>query len=313
MGVEVEGEDGTKLVLGTSGNILFGRGSGFNTNDRTVSRRHISLQLRSSLEKSDAGGEPRVSFEVIGRNPIWVFSKNDGGIRIFRKFEKDEMEVGDRFCLSGKAPVWFDLKDSKVQEGKKKTVSNTEEEVSECSSNGLDMEDIDVSGIDPVKEFGFVVMGHEFDHYPKDKILNVKSWNWFLEEPNKDDEDEDDFEEKRPTIRRKRKKGKDNKDEDDDWTVESEEDTNLVASVRKVRRSGYSTRSKDQNKQTKDSEGGKSSGRKKAPSVDETVEDEEDETLGGFIVDDEEEDQEVENSEEEEEEELELEEDEVQD
>ncbi|KAK4267292.1 hypothetical protein QN277_024090 [Acacia crassicarpa] len=310
MAVEIEGEDGTRFVLGTRGEILFGRALGFNTNDRTVSRRHVSFQLRSSLEKSDAGEEPRVSFEAIGRNPIWVFSKNDGGIRIFRKFEKGEMEVGDRLCLSGKSPVWFDFKDSGVQEGKK-TISDIEE-VSESSSNGLDIEDIDVSGIDPVKVFGFVVMGHEFDHYPKNMIRNVKSWNWFLEEPNKDDEDEDDFEEKGMTVGRKRKKGKDNKDEDDDWNVESEEDTGLVASVRKVRRSGYSTRSKDQNKQTKDRKSSKSSGRSKAPSVDETVEDEEDETLGGFIVDDEEEDQEEENSEEEGEEE-EFEEDEVED
>ncbi|KAI9109513.1 hypothetical protein K1719_019567 [Acacia pycnantha] len=307
MAVEVEGEDGTKFVLGTRGEILFGRGSGLNTNDRTVSRRHVSLLLKSSLEESDAGEEPRVSFEVIGRNPIWVFSKNDGEIRIFRKYEKGEMEFGDRFSLSGKSPVWFDFKDSGVQEGKK-TISDIEE-VSESSSNGLDIEDIDVSGIDPVKVFGFVVMGHEFDHYPKNMIRNVKSWNWFLEEPNKDDEDEDDFEEKRMAIGRKRKKGKDNKDEDD-WDVENEEDTDLVASVRKVRRSGYSTRSKDQNKQTEDRKSSKSSGRTKAPSADGTVEDEEDETLGGFIVDDEEEDLEEENIEEEEEE---FEEDEVED
>ncbi|XP_054784562.1 uncharacterized protein LOC129291301 [Prosopis cineraria] len=308
MEVEVEGEDGTKFVLGTRGEVPFGRGSGFNTNNRTVSRRHVLFRLRTSLEKIDAGGKPRVSFEVIGRNPIWLFSKNDGQIRIFRKFEKGELEVGDRFCLSGKAPVWFDLKYSRVRDGNK-TVSDIEKEVSESSSNGLDIEDIDVSGIDTVKEFGFLVMGHEFDHYPKDMIRNVKSWNWFLEEPGKDSEDEDDFEEQRTAIRRKRKKAKGNGDEDDDW-VESEEDVDLIANTRKVR-SGYSTRSKDQNKQTKDNKGSKSSGRKKAPRVYEIVEDEGDETLGGFIVDDEEEGQEEESGEEEEEEE--FEEDEVED
>ncbi|KAI9109338.1 hypothetical protein K1719_019682 [Acacia pycnantha] len=68
----------------------------------------------------------------------------------------------------------------------KKTILDIEK-VCESSSNGLDIEDIDVSGIDPVKVFGFVVMGREFDHYPKNMIRNVKSWNWFLEEPSKND------------------------------------------------------------------------------------------------------------------------------
>ena len=93
--------------------------------------------------------------------------------------------------------------------------------------------------------------------------------------------------------------------------MESEDDTKLLASRGKVRISMYSTRSRDRNKQIKDRKGSKSSGQKKAPSVNETVEDEEDETLGGFIVDDEEDDLEEENSEEGEEEE--FEEDEMED
>ncbi|KAF7814115.1 mitotic apparatus protein p62-like [Senna tora] len=313
MEVEVEGEDGSKFALANDDKTSFGRGLGFNTNDRTVSRRHVSFHLTNSLEKNDAGAEPRVSFEVIGRNPIWVFSKNDGAVRVFRKFEKGEMEVGDRFCLSGKAPVWFYLKGGEVQEGKTRVLVN-EDEVAEIGSshNGFDIEDIDVSGIDPVKEFGFLVIGHEFDHYPKGMIRSVKNWDWFVEEPAKDSEDEDDFE-KRTTMRGKRKKVKDNAD--DEWTVESEEDKDIVAKIRKVKRSGYSTRSRDQHRQTQDTKVSRNSGPKKASSGDETVEDEDDdETLGGFIVDDEEENQvEEENSEEEEEEEEEFEEEEEDD
>ncbi|PWA66249.1 hypothetical protein CTI12_AA321370 [Artemisia annua] len=39
---------------------------------------------------------------------------------------------------------------------------------------GGDVSDFD----DPVKEFGFVVMGHEFDHYPKKMIRDIRNWDW---------------------------------------------------------------------------------------------------------------------------------------
>lgn len=40
-------------------------------------------------------------------------------------------------------------------------------ESSELSSGG-ELESVDVSSIDPVKDFGFRVIGHEFDQYPKE-------------------------------------------------------------------------------------------------------------------------------------------------
>ncbi|GKB13857.1 hypothetical protein Tco_0847780, partial [Tanacetum coccineum] len=43
-------------------------------------------------------------------------------------------------------------------------------------------------------EFGFVVMGHEFDNYPKKMIHDIRSRDWFLEE-HKEDSDEDDEDE----------------------------------------------------------------------------------------------------------------------
>ncbi|KAF7835834.1 amino acid permease 3-like [Senna tora] len=79
-------------------------------------------------------------------------SKNDGSIRVFKKFEKGEIEVGDHFCLSGKAPGWFYLKGGEVQEGKTMVLVSKDEVAETASShNGFDIKDIDVSRIDPVK------------------------------------------------------------------------------------------------------------------------------------------------------------------
>ncbi|KAF1886631.1 hypothetical protein Lal_00045864 [Lupinus albus] len=268
--VEAEGEDGSKFAFtlrcdnDEEAKSFFGRGHGFNTNDRTVSRRHVSFQFNS---ESDS----RVSFQVIGKNPIWVLStNNDGTPRIFRKFEKGQLQSGDRFCLSGKVSFWFNLKKIELQEG--------------TENDG----EIDVSGIDVVKEFGFLSMGQEFDRYPKSMIRNVKDWQWFLEEPSKDSENEEDYGKERREMKRKRKKGKDNV-EDDEWTGESEDDKDIVAKMRKGKRPGYSTRSKDCKGPNRDTKGSTNSKRKKVTSVNETVEEEEDddgETLGGFIVDD---------------------------
>lgn len=135
-----------------------------------------------------------------------------------------------------------------------------------------------------IAEFGFVVMGHEFDHYPKKMIRDVKKWNWFLEEPGKEGDDDDGFER---TERRgaRRKRGKDKENEDDEWTGESETDEEAVAKLRKVNTPKYSTRSKACSKPQKDAKRGKCSAHKKTPGADEEgKEDEDDETLGGFIV-----------------------------
>jgi hypothetical protein len=102
--MEFQGEDGSKFPLQTADKLLFGRGSGFNADDHTVSRRHVSFQLNESDSES-----PRVSFQVIGRNPIWVLKNSDGTLKLFRKFEKGWLELGDRFCLSGKTPIWFNF------------------------------------------------------------------------------------------------------------------------------------------------------------------------------------------------------------
>ncbi|CAA7016819.1 unnamed protein product [Microthlaspi erraticum] len=281
--MEIQGEDGTKLSLKPGINTVFGRGSGLNTDDLTVSRRHVSLELKPAAA---AGTErcDRVSFEVLGRNLVWVRSgESDEKFRAFRKSETGEIAAGDRFCVSGQVPVWFNLK---------RRDGVTEESVSDCES-GLD--NIDISVIDPVKEFGFLVIGKEFDQYPKSRIRDIKQWEWFLEDSTNGNSDEDGDGEKkgRKGLSKKRRRKKGNED-DDDWSVDSEEDKELVVKSRRVMTPSYSTRSKNTKKDTNATSSSSHVQTKQCGSVDvdEEEEDEDDidddETLGGFIVSDEE-------------------------
>ncbi|XVF26954.1 hypothetical protein REPUB_Repub14bG0064800 [Reevesia pubescens] len=276
--MEIEGADGSKLALKSGSKTIFGRGSGFNTSDRTVSRRHVLLELETSLDKNvETQKEPRVSFEVTGKNPVCVRSRTSGEIKIFKNFEKGELADGDWLCVSGRIPVWFVLKKSEERDLG-----------SESGAKSVDIEDID-----PVQEFGFLVMGHEFDQYPNQRIRNINSWDWFLEEyeKGKDSEDDDDDE----AVKRRGRRGKGRKrrkgdNDDDDWTGESEDEMKEVAAKgRKVRIAVYSTRSKDRDKSKKG--GGKNRSfvqKKTIPAAEEggVEDDDDDETLGGFIADD---------------------------
>ncbi|XP_007024489.2 PREDICTED: mitotic apparatus protein p62 [Theobroma cacao] len=275
--MEIEGANGSKLALKYGFKTVFGRGSGFNTSDRTVSRHHVLLELGTPVDKKgETQKEPRVSFEVTGKNPVWVRSRKNGAIKVFKNSDKDELADGDWLCVSSRIPVWFVLKKSE-ENGK-------EEEGDLGSESGAEI--VDIEDIDPVKEFGFLVMGHEFDQYPNESIRNIKNWDWFLEESGKDSEDDDEAggERRRGRKGSKRRKG----DNDDDWTGESEDDKDVNAKGRKVQRAVYSTRSKERDKSKKDSGGkNRSSVRKKSVSAGEgNGADEDDETLGGFIVED---------------------------
>ncbi|GJX94103.1 hypothetical protein Tco_0348689 [Tanacetum coccineum] len=134
-------------------------------------------------------------------------------------------------------------------------------------------EDIQEEILQVIQEFGVVVMGHEFDSYPKKMIRDIKR--------------------QKKGKRRKRKKGAANDDEDDHvWTGESEEDAELIKKLKNDNKPKYSTRSKDQKKSKKGastSKSGKHTTKSYAMDVDveDDDEDENDETLGGFIVDDE--------------------------
>lgn len=152
-----------------------------------------------------------------------------------------------------------------------------------------------------VSELGFLVIGHEFDHYPKQMLRKVKDWNWFLEEHKKDDSKEENKDEDEKTKlklkkRKKRKKvgGNNEDEEDDDWTGESQEEKQDSLQIAKARKNAYFTRSKDRSFPSKRTKGGmeksaqqRASGSRDKDDVDVDVDvDEEDEMLGGFIVND---------------------------
>ncbi|KAL8522549.1 hypothetical protein ACS0TY_012632 [Phlomoides rotata] len=284
--MEVISEDGHQIRVNPGQTQELGRSNGLKTSDNTISRRQISFFIPTESNNQ----EIHLQFEVLGRNPIYVSRDNE--VKIFRRFERGELGDGDMFCVSAKSPVWYTVrKFQSCSEGVRRNDLESELTESLESDHGfegveyLHEEGLDISRIDPVKEFGFLVEGHEFDSYPKKMIKSFRDWEWFLEDEGKDSEDDDKEGKKgKSRGRRKRKKGAEN--DDDEWTGESEEDKVLVDKSMKGQRPIYKTRSKNHSKDT-------SKRRRKSPTrannreVDDEDEDEEDETLGGFIVDDE--------------------------
>uniref|UniRef100_A0A803LDA4 Uncharacterized protein n=1 Tax=Chenopodium quinoa TaxID=63459 RepID=A0A803LDA4_CHEQI len=270
--MEIEGSDGSKFKLKPNSTTIFGRGNGFYSNDLTVSRRQVSFDFNPSEDPQTA---PRVSFEVLGKNPIWVHKKQqeNGNVKGFKRFQRGDLGIDDLFCVSAKTPIWFTLKNiANVFEEREKHCEEVKGRINadlrenlETASGFEEIEDIgldfvDLSNIDPIQvivmvttvlpcvtaEFGFVVIGHEFDQYPKHMIRDIKKWDWFLDDPKRNSDDEEDSEMKGFTSGRKRKKT--NRGEDDDveeeWTAESEGEE-LTTNAGKVQRPKYDTRSKD--------------------------------------------------------------------
>lgn len=337
--MELEAENGTRIPIQKDSKTEVGRGLGLGsgpaatTADRTVSRRHLSLRLigpaGDEADGGDSSVESRVSFEVIGKNPILVYSSSGGDKRVYRNSEKGELSAGDRFSLSLKNPSFFivgrkggggkaagvekrvldaverrerrTLERRKEKERRARAEASVDEGDEEDTNGGPELElgSIDVSHIDPVREFGFLVRGHEFDHYPKQKIRPIEDWNWFLEDPRGVSDDEEATSPNRKVGRRKKKRGGDS--EDENWNGESEEEKVMAAKVGSANRPKHSTRSKGVRKQHNDASSGRHSALTKDVKThkDKVMEeDEEDETLGGFIVDDEEEEEEEEVQEE---------------
>lgn len=296
--MEINGEDGSKLRLEWGQQTHFGRKNGLDPTERTVSRRHVSFQLVNS-------DEIRVQFQVVGKNPIWVHYNKTDAIKMFRFLENGEMDSGDMFCVSGEKPIWFALKRLELddQSGELGLESQLGESLN--VEEELDVDSIDVSGIDPVKEFGFVVMGHEFDCYPKKMIRDIKNWDWFIDEPGEEESENDEVgvSKRKGGGRRKRKKSGGVED-DDEWTGESDEDKEVLAKSSKVKRPKYSTRSKGSDRPIKAAKIGSKSPQIEDEEDDEGEDEEEDdETLGGFIVDEDSAGEELENDDEEDEEE----------
>ncbi|XP_073145186.1 uncharacterized protein [Henckelia pumila] len=286
--MEITSRQGTQILINPGQTRDLGRSDGFNFSDRTVSRRHVSF-----FNPPRSRNQPhRLQFEVIGLNPIYVC--RHGEVKLFRRFNRGEMESGDLFCVTSKNPVWYTLRD--VENVGESVVENVLERNLESGFefNGvedLQTEDIDFSGVDHVKEFGFVVMGHEFDSYPKKMIRDIENWNWFLEESGEDTED-DENKGKKAKVSGKRKRKKGRVKDDEDWTGDSEDDKDLINRPRMIQKPNYMTRSKDFDKPSKNKSKSKIKARKiSADMDDEDMEeddddDDDDEMLGGFIVED---------------------------
>ena len=158
--MKVEGEDGSKIVLQNAGDkVVFGRGFGFNSKDKTVSRRHV-FELAKCGESQTGSKFSKVSFEVVGKNPLWVREHGSGEIRVFRKGEKGDVAEGDWLCLlSAKRPVWFAVRESEFGERAEKRVLESEIGLGESLGsgfkfdNGVDAEALD---IDPIKGMCFL-------------------------------------------------------------------------------------------------------------------------------------------------------------
>lgn len=170
--------------------------------------------------------------------------------------------------------------------------------VKENENNGREAEFkfIETEGIDPVKEFGFIVEGSEFEQYGKRHRLGGK---WDMSPPcNFSDEDEEhkgmQVQHLTPSKMKKSKKDQD----DEDWLGEDPEERVEITTVKTTKPRG---------KLNLRSHGPSSSfpkeviteARRDHSHDMETDQSEEDETLGGFIVADDEE--EGENSDEEDE------------
>lgn len=310
--MEIESKNGSKIRLEEGSETFdFGRESGFISSDRAISRHHISFKLNED--------RTRVYFEVEGKNPVWVRDSRNDEIRVYKRSEGGEIDSGDSFCVASKNPVWFNVKriaSEDDNDSESKSELSLDEAFAETSGIEYDeIETSDIPHIDPVKEFGFVVTGHEFDHYPKKMLRDIRNWDWFLEEP-KEESDEDEVSERKRKKNTKKRRKKSGGDDDDDevWTGESEEDVEMIKKMRNAPKPKYSTRSKKQEKNKKGVGTSKSAmdttkkNTKDDYDDEDEDEDEEDETLGGFIVDDE--DVGEENDEDDEEEELEDDEDE---
>lgn len=145
--IEIRGQDGSKVVgVGPdSSDTVLGRGRGLHTRDRTVSRDHLNL-------KFDPRRPASLSFEVTGRNPLWVLSRKSGHVRVYRNSDKGRVDVCDGFCVSGKEPFWFFLEEECRAEALAAGDGGGGGEVDIGRESEMDDRlEVDVSGINPVK------------------------------------------------------------------------------------------------------------------------------------------------------------------
>lgn len=184
--MELEQEDGNSIPIEFGSPTFIGRelglGFGPSSNDRSISRRHVSLQFLDTsgdkVDTNDHADDLLLSFEVVGKNPILVCSKSGEGKKIYRRSEKGVLKAGDHISLSINSPNFFFVKRRDGREGevdnslldalarrerrtqqrrkeageraKLEEVGGENEDVV-LGSSGLEIGWLDISEIDPVK------------------------------------------------------------------------------------------------------------------------------------------------------------------
>lgn len=169
------------------------------------------------------------------------------------------------------------------------------EDISDAQQGAHEADDVVIKteNIDPVKDFGFLVEGSEFDQY-KNRCQSVGGrWIWPPPTSSAKSPRDDDIED-RHTKKRGRKKTRE--EDDDEWGGDDQEEEVAIASATKRKvgaklnlRSHEPSTSKNRDVSIKSKKPG---GRtvKNREEEEEEDEDEADETLGGFIVNNDEED-----------------------
>eukprot|EP00250_Pteridium_aquilinum_P002810 c13033_g1_i1 orf=380-1813(-) len=196
--------------------------------------------------------------------------------------------------------------EQKLQYGMPGPVKETEN-VCSVQHEVQELEDsfVKTESIDPVKEFGFLVEGSEFEQYKNSHKAGGR-WVWppaKLPAESISDEDDEDKQEKHTRSSRRKVR---TEEDDEEWRGDDQEEVVSLARTKKHKagakvnlRSHEPSSSKNRKTAVKKESG--SSGMAKDGS--EETEDEADETLGGFIVSDEEEEDPIDDDADDEEEE----------
>ncbi|KAH9329470.1 hypothetical protein KI387_001578, partial [Taxus chinensis] len=292
--MEVVGDD-VVLSLEQGSRMVMGRRNPSNlvvSADPTVSRRQLALEWQNAPD-SNSNGNARVYLQVLGANPICILRSGagaaaDSSLEFLKKGESAYVGIGDKFSLSVKEPHFFALKKGGIEEA----VERRERRAVERKHNeGIDLslESLNLSYIDPVAEFGFLVEGSEFEQFGKRCINDMDKWSWYLiKDPEKSSDDEDSVEEGKPIggkgTSEKKKEAK-SANRDIDWMGESEEEKERINKLKMGKNpTPVKTRSKSSRRHA--TSNAPKSVTSKQNQLDNNIDDD-DETLGGFIVDDE--------------------------
>lgn len=130
--MELQGEDGSLIMLEEGCRKELGRGPLMASTDPTVSRRQVLIELRKENDTADVeGGFNRVYVEVLGPNPICILRSGElehkSSLEFLKMGQSSFLRIGDRFSLSVKHIHFFTLK-KKEEKGPSEAGNEEEDE-----------------------------------------------------------------------------------------------------------------------------------------------------------------------------------------